>query len=406
MEPLLDLPIDQFFGALDELGLDPERRSDLLREYRRRNSAFSPVYGLLDSVANEDAAAGMQRADIVPISRPEGMSVFEAIRSGDWRLAVPQGALDAVGNVAGALDVPAAAAAGLIPREDMVGEALNAAGTVMGLGGLLGRAPADSLGMFVGQYARNADLVALSRARRMAEAGEDRNDIWNETGWFQGPDGMWRFEIDDSEMRFTDRALDAISQGNDYGANFRGVFEHPALMDAYGDVMPFGGDVDLRFSRNDRSGAYYPDNDAIRLSAGNLDDFRSLALHEMTHGVQSREGFALGGDPDMILSPQNYDMLVAARSQQLINRGFSPQDAEQAALMDFSPFGQYLRLAGESEARNVPARGLLTPQERAGTPPWWTVDRPFSEQILLYSDDYTTMQDPLAGMLQSGFVSQ
>jgi hypothetical protein len=184
MEPLLDLPIDQFFGALDELGLDPERRSDLLREYRRRNSAFSPVYGLLDSVANEDAAAGMHRADIVPISRPEGMSVFEAIRSGDWRLAVPQGALDAVGNVAGALDVPAAAAAGLIPREDMVGEALNAAGTVMGLGGLLGRAPADSLGMFVGQYARNADLVALSRARRMAEAGEDRNYIWNESGWF------------------------------------------------------------------------------------------------------------------------------------------------------------------------------------------------------------------------------
>lgn len=146
MEPLLDLPIDQFFGALDELRLDPERRADLLREYRRRNSAFSPVYGLLDSVADEDAAAGMQRADIVPISRPEGMSVFEAIRSGDWRLAVPQGALDAVGNVAGALDVPAAAAAGLIPREDMVGEALNAAGTVMGLGGLLAR-PAGSFGM-------------------------------------------------------------------------------------------------------------------------------------------------------------------------------------------------------------------------------------------------------------------
>ena len=145
MEPLLDLPIDQFFGALDELGLGPERRADLLREYRRRNSAFSPVYGLLDSVADEDAAQGMQRADIVPISRPEGMSVFDAIRSGDWRLAVPQGALDAVGDVAGALDVPAAAASGLIPREDMVGEALNAAGAIMGLGGLLAR-PAGSLG--------------------------------------------------------------------------------------------------------------------------------------------------------------------------------------------------------------------------------------------------------------------
>lgn len=170
MEPLLDLPIDQFFGALDELGLDPERRSDLLREYRRRNSAFSPVYGLLDSVADEDAAAGMRRADIVPISRPEGMSVAEAIRSGDWRLAVPQGALDAVGNVAGALDVPAAAAAGLIPREDMVGEALNAAGTVMGLGGLLAR-PAGSLGTGGRVASRSGDETPAQQVARLLREG-------------------------------------------------------------------------------------------------------------------------------------------------------------------------------------------------------------------------------------------
>jgi hypothetical protein len=170
MEPLLDLPIDQFFGALNELGLDPERRADLLREYRRRNSAFSPVYGLLDSVADEDAAAGMQRADIVPISRPEGMSVFEAIRSGDWRLAVPQGALDAVGNVAGALDVPAAAAAGLIPREDMVGEALNAAGVVMGLGGLLAR-PAGSLGTGGRVASRSGDETPAQQVARLLREG-------------------------------------------------------------------------------------------------------------------------------------------------------------------------------------------------------------------------------------------
>ena len=177
MEPLLDLPIDQFFGALDELGLDPERRSDLLREYRRRNSAFSPVYGLLDSVADEDAAAGMQRADIVPISRPEGMSVFDAIRSGDWRLAVPQGALDAVGGVAGALDVPAAAASGLIPREDMVGEALNAAGVVMGLGGLLAR-PAGSFGM---------------GGRPRSDFGQDWSTVYHST---RSPDAFEVFDLD------------------------------------------------------------------------------------------------------------------------------------------------------------------------------------------------------------------
>lgn len=147
MEPLLDLPIDQFFGALDELGLDPERRDDLLREYRRRNSAFSPVYGLLDSVADEDAAAGMQRADIVPISRPEGMSVFEAIRSGEAQFAVPQGLLEAFGGVAQAVDAPAAAAQGLIPADDMTGEALNLAGMAQ-LGGAAMPAPEGAIRAF------------------------------------------------------------------------------------------------------------------------------------------------------------------------------------------------------------------------------------------------------------------
>jgi hypothetical protein len=144
MEPLLDLPIDQFFGALDELGIDPERRSDLLREYRRRNSAFSPVYGLLDSVAGEDAGEGMERATFAPVSRPAGMSVADAVRSGQAQFAVPQGLLDVVGGVAQAVDAPASAARGLIPADDMTGEALNLAGMAQ-LGGAAMPAPRGAL---------------------------------------------------------------------------------------------------------------------------------------------------------------------------------------------------------------------------------------------------------------------
>jgi hypothetical protein len=144
MEPLLDLPIDQFFGALDELGLDPERRSDLLRDYRRRNSAFSPVYGLLDSVAGEDAGEGMERATFAPVSRPAGMSVADAVRSGQAQFALPQGLLDVVGGVAQAVDAPASAARGLIPADDMTGEALNLAGMAQ-LGGAAMPAPRGAL---------------------------------------------------------------------------------------------------------------------------------------------------------------------------------------------------------------------------------------------------------------------
>jgi len=60
---------------------------------------------------------------------------------------------------------------------------------------------ADEAGMFAGIGARNADLGALERAQKMAEGGTDREAIWNETGWFKGVDGKWRFEIDDSPRR-------------------------------------------------------------------------------------------------------------------------------------------------------------------------------------------------------------
>jgi hypothetical protein len=72
--------------------------------------------------------------------------------------------------VAGALDVPAAAAAGLIPREDMVSEALNAAGTVMGLGGLLAR-PTGSLGMGGRVAPRSGDETPAQQVARLLREG-------------------------------------------------------------------------------------------------------------------------------------------------------------------------------------------------------------------------------------------
>jgi hypothetical protein len=146
MEQLLSLPANEFRAALAELQLDPQREADLVREYRRANSALSPVYSLLDRVAGRDADAGMQRADFVPLSRPEGMSVAQAVRSGDARFAMPQGLFDLLGGVAQAADAPAAAAQGLLPAEDMPMEALGVAGSAMGGGGLAAR-PAGSVGM-------------------------------------------------------------------------------------------------------------------------------------------------------------------------------------------------------------------------------------------------------------------
>lgn len=60
------------------------------------------------------------------------------------------------------------------------------------------------LGTFAGAGAKTANKAALEMAEALERGGADRAKIWNETGWFKGPDGKWRFEIDDSAAAFRD----------------------------------------------------------------------------------------------------------------------------------------------------------------------------------------------------------
>jgi hypothetical protein len=55
---------------------------------------------------------------------------------------------------------------------------------------------------FAGENANNADLDALARAKEMQAAGVADETIRQQTGWFTGMDGKWRWEIDDSGMRY------------------------------------------------------------------------------------------------------------------------------------------------------------------------------------------------------------
>lgn len=55
---------------------------------------------------------------------------------------------------------------------------------------------------FAGERAKTVDPEAKARAKLMEQNGEDPEDIFAETGWFRGMDGMWRFEIDDSQMTY------------------------------------------------------------------------------------------------------------------------------------------------------------------------------------------------------------
>lgn len=54
---------------------------------------------------------------------------------------------------------------------------------------------------YAGENARTADLDQLATAKAMQQEGVSTETIRQQTGWFMGTDGKWRFEIDDSNMR-------------------------------------------------------------------------------------------------------------------------------------------------------------------------------------------------------------
>jgi len=209
----------------------------------------------------------------------------------------------------------------------------------------------NAVRMFAGPMARTADQEALSRAQQLAQSGSPREQIWNDTGWFQGVDGKWRFEIDDSGARLrTNEEVQALGEGmigrareleqgvrarnaalreqpdffpatvrrangearaearglreranekygpswNEYnGRRMEYDFEHPELYQAYPEV---GRDVIVArpgMSQIDPGvrGSYNDSRITLRRSG----DQTSTTLHETQHHLQDVEGFARGG---------------------------------------------------------------------------------------------------------------
>ena len=85
-----------------------------------------------------------------------------------------------------------------------------------------------------------------------------------------------------------------------------------------------------------------------------LREFRSVALHELQHAIQQREGFEKGGDPSYF---QGRKLPI------------NPKTGKR-----YTPYELYEALVGETEARLVQERRDMTPEERRATPPYSQVD--------------------------------
>ena len=219
------------------------------------------------------------------------------------------------------------------------------------------------------------------------------------------------------------------------------VMRHKGVSDAYPERMD-----DIVFNltqRGDlpRRGSYrkaVPESEEfvgsspeIRTFGKDKGDTRSTILHELQHDIQNGEGFAQGGSPGMFGQQkeaelarkalswrreleqfpkgmdgiakhnalvQQYqkmdamDWLPSREARDLAEDIFNNPNEQLEELVKLyrmdkrvsaqSPTELYRRLAGEAEARNVQTRMDYTPEQRAATPPWKTLDVPEDELLV------------------------
>lgn len=298
---------------------------------------------------------------------------------------------------------------------------------------LRGPQPDDQrLNQFAGPTAWTADVPALNDAKARIAAGDNAEQVRKDTGWFEGADSKWRFEIDDSDAKFKPLE-DWVDRAEQPGAvTLRDVLDHDPLFAAYPELRR----VEVRVNPERRgsgmlvteegrgfTGAYIEIGDpAFFADEGSAIE---ILMHEVQHAIQAREGFATGGSPEVLraekdqaLADRDYwsavatirrdaerlggDFEQAARDyvdvfeqqvsdQQMDDARSAPSieaieqrvaEAEQVMRTIGNPTETYQRLAGEIEARNTAARRTMTAGERQAASPEQTADIPGERAIV------------------------
>lgn len=181
---------------------------------------------------------------------------------------------------------------------------------------------------FAGQRAGTARHAMLNKAIELARAGSAKEEILSETGWFQGPDSAWRYEIDDkgaslSMMRSQD--LLGVSASNWVNENSRGLrvadlFTHTALFEAYPELKNYHvvvADLD-----GQRLGCISMHGKTIYLSSRlQGHEVIPVCLHELQHAIQAIEKFS---------SSVGFNSIKAAFPEIERNLAFYIERAEQS----------------------------------------------------------------------------
>lgn len=226
--------------------------------------------------------------------------------------------------------------------------------------------------LFAGENARTANMQTLNRAQALEASGAAAEDIRRETGWFRGIDGKWRFEIDDSAMRYDRqgvaqnpdvqrkrlleekllygqltqeetnelRALTEMTQGIPGPRTLSDYIQHDALFEAYPDLR----DAAVVFEDTEPgvNGYYNAGQNTIVLDSKLRGAPESTLVHEIQHVIQRAEGFARGSSPeywarrdyesgDITRSlEREYDRILGELDSEMRNRYLRYQEVNRA----------------------------------------------------------------------------
>lgn len=204
--------------------------------------------------------------------------------------------------------------------------------------------------VFIGSKSKAWDKSAAEMAKDLEKKGEAPETIWQATGTFKSPDGKWRQEISDQNMQLRTGSYGKDAQGNPITyqvteGNASQVLAHPELYNAYPFLKKVNTEIGIR-PKTAGSAEYGDEGRFIEAFGPTDDEIKSALIHEMQHQIQNREGMASGA-------------------------GFMAGDEKG--------FQNYLRAAGEAEARAVQARRNMSMQERRNLFPLTSYDVPINE---------------------------
>ena len=249
-------------------------------------------------------------------------------------------------------------------------------------------------GMFIGPSAKTWDATAASKAQQMAAKGVDPRKVWSETGTWKGPDGAWRQEIPDNAAGLR---LNSPKFGTESMSKASDVYAHKSLFDAYPDAE----NINVTWNKSNGGGSFTAPREYAQyidlpqgVGAGSMNtpkSTNSVAMHEMQHAIQQREGFERGGSAEEFsrIYETGYLAELQKELRQLSVGGWTPEIGAKSVALNkkisgaiADPYATYKNLAGEAEARATQARIPLDASQRRALFPEDSYDVPMNQLIV------------------------